>query len=182
MQKKTGLTVKWVGFGNREVRRIYRDAFRPGERMPFFMMVFMSFFGNTRFEAFYDGETLVGFLYYAVSFRQVFLMFFAADKSLRGRGYGREMLDSVATRFPKKVIITSIGDDAGEDAETVRNRRRLYEKCGFAQSGYNIRMNGIPEEVLTRNGQFSKVRFRIFMALYSFGTQWPKIWKREEKG
>ena len=175
------LKVKWVGLSNKEVRRIYHDAFRPSERMPMFMMVFMSLFGNTRFEAFYDSGTLCGFLYYAFGMKQIFLMFFAVDKTLRGRGYGKEMLDSVANRFPNKVIITSIGDDTGDDAETVCGRRSFYEKCGFAPSGYNIRMNGITEEVLTRNGEFSKSRFRTFMALYSFGTQWPKIWKREDK-
>ncbi len=172
------LTVKWVGFKDCGVKRIYHAAFAPKERMPYFLMVFLSLFGNTRFEAFYDGDTLCGFLYYALSGRQVFLMFFAVDEVLRGHGYGREMLDSLAHRFPKKTVITSIGDENGKDAEIVRGRKRFYQKCGFSDSGYWLRMNGIDEQILTRNGRFSKPRFRIFMALYSFGSMWPKIWKK----
>ncbi len=50
------LGIEKVKLSNRDIKRIYFDAFPKSERMPFFMMVAMSKLWNTQFLSFYDGD------------------------------------------------------------------------------------------------------------------------------
>lgn len=172
------MTVKNVHLNNSEIKRIYYESFKPNERMPFFMMVMMSKIPNTDFIAFYDGETPCGFIYYAIGITQIFVMFFAVDEKMRGHGCGKYILDYIAEKYPKKNIIVSIGDENSSESEKISGRKAFYQKCGFSESGFYIRMNGINEEILTRNGKFSKIKLRLFLALYSCGSLWPPIRKK----
>ena len=72
-----------VSFSSRNVRQMYLDAFPPVERMPFPVRVAMSKLWHTDFLAFYDGDTLCGFVYLAHNCKLVFIMFLAVDKVLR---------------------------------------------------------------------------------------------------
>lgn len=42
-----------------------------------------------------------------------------------------------------------------------------------------MRLSGVEQEILISNGEFNKKEFRLFFALYSNGTVWPKIWGQE---
>lgn len=41
-----------------------------------------------------------------------------------------------------------------------------------------MKLNGVVQEIIITNGEFIKREFRLFFALYSNGTMWPKIWER----
>lgn len=41
-----------------------------------------------------------------------------------------------------------------------------------------MRLGGTDQEIIISGGEFSKKEFREFFALYSNGTMWPKIWKK----
>ena len=72
-----------VSFSSRNVRQMYLDAFPPVERMPFPVRVAMSKLWHTDFLAFYDGDTLCGFVYLAHNRKLVFIMFLAVYKMSR---------------------------------------------------------------------------------------------------
>jgi len=105
-------------------------------------------------------------------------MFFAVDKELRSKGYGSEILNQLKKLYPMKKVIVSIGHNDASKTEEQERRKRFYLSNGFKETGYLIRMSGVEQEILVRDGQFSKARFRAFLALYSMGTLWPKIWKK----
>ena len=42
-----------------------------------------------------------------------------------------------------------------------------------------MRLSSVEQEILVCNGEFDKREFRRFLALYSNGTVWPKIWRQE---
>ncbi|HHV30342.1 MAG TPA: GNAT family N-acetyltransferase [Clostridium sp.] len=171
------LKVKKVSLKSKDVKAIYFDSFPPNERMPFWMMVLMSKLWNTKFLSFYDNDKLCGFIYFAVQFKQVFVMFFAVDKELRSKGYGREILNELKKLYPMKKVIVSIEHSNTDKTEEQERRKRFYLNNGFEETGYLIRMNGVEQEILVRNGKFNKAKFRAFLAFYSNGTLWPKIWK-----
>lgn len=173
------LVVKKVRRTNcrREVKRIYQDSFPKEERMPFFLMCFMSRLPGTKFLAYYDNDVLRGFLYYAVIGRQIFVMFFAVDAPYRGRGYGSQILDDLKTRNPQKKIIVSIEPCLGENTDDARHKRKaFYLRNGFFCTGYMLKL-GMEQEILISNGSFRTVEFRFFLALYSLFTLWPRIWR-----
>lgn len=41
-----------------------------------------------------------------------------------------------------------------------------------------MKLNGTVQEIIITNGEFIKMEFRLFFALYSNGTMWPQIWKQ----
>lgn len=176
------LTVKKV-FGarcRREIKRIYYASFPKEDRMPFFMMSVMTLLPTTKFLAYYDGETPCGFLYYAILGGQIFVMFFAVDETIRGKGYGTQILSALKADNCKKKVIVSIEPSVNESAVDMNHRRKaFYLRNGFCDTGYMIRL-GKAQEVLIANGIFSKLEFRLFLALYSLFTLWPKIWKKHE--
>jgi len=172
------LNERKVRLKSKDVKAVYLDSFPPNERMPFWMMVAMSKLWNTRFLSFYDNDKLCGFIYFAVQFRQIFVMFFAVNKELRSKGYGSEILNELQRLYPTKTVTVSIEHSKTDKTGEQERRKRFYLKNGFKETGYLIRMRGVEQEILVRNGEFSKAKFRAFLALYSNGMLWPKIWKK----
>ena len=170
-----------VSFSSRNVRQMYLDAFPPVERMPFPVRVAMSKLWHTDFLAFYDGDTLCGFVYLAHNRKLVFIMFLAVDKTLRSKGYGSAILHEIQSRYSDKKMIVSIEPcDAGAPDLALRARRKaFYSRNGYQETEYRMRLSGVEQEILVCNGEFDKGEFRLFFALYSNGTVWPKIWRQE---
>ena len=61
----------------------------------------------------------------------------------------------------KKMIVTIEYGNTDKTKEQER-RKRFYLNNDFKETGYLIRMGGVEQEILVRNGQFSKVKFRAF--------------------
>ena len=169
-----------VSFSSRKVRKMYLDAFPPAERMPFPLMVAMSKLWHTDFLEFYDGDTLCGFVYLAHNRKLVFIMFLAVDKAMRSKGYGSAILHEIQNRYPDKKIIVSIEpcDAVAPDLALRARRKALYSRNGYRETGYRMRLSGVEPEILICSGAFDKGEFRLFFALYSNGTVWPRIWKK----
>lgn len=169
-----------VKLKNADVKNIYFDSFPKNERMPFFMMVAMSKLWNTEFLAFYDGNTLCGFVYLAHNKKIVFVMFLAVDKTLRSKGYGSAILQDIQNKYPDKKIIISLEpcDKDAPDIELRARRKDFYIRNGYRETGYMMKLNDIAQEIIINNGEFDKKQFRTFFAIYSNGTMCPKIWKQ----
>ncbi len=176
----------------KKVKEIYYCAFPKNERMPFPLMQIMSLLWNTDLYAYYDEDTLVGFTYSAHLLKQTFIMFFAVEDRLRSHGYGGKILDEVASMHPTNKVIVSIEpvsmdsisseicDSINSDLALRKRRKAFYERNGFSDTGYRVKLAGVEQEVLVRNGEFHPGSFRAFFILYSCLAVIPKIWKATE--
>ena len=173
------LRAQKVKISNTDIKRIYFEAFPKEERMPFPMMVAMSKLWNTQFFAFYDGDIPCGFIYLASNRKIVFVMIFAVEKCFRSMGYGSSILQQIEKMYPNKKIIISIEpcDDNVSDIELRKKRKSFYIRNGYEETGYMMKLNGAVQEIIIKNGEFTKKEFRLFFAFYSFGSMYPKIWK-----
>ncbi len=173
------LTVRNVRLSSADIKRIYLEAFPPEERMPFPLMVAMSKLWNTEFWGFYDNGLPCGLIYLATGRDTVFVMFLAVDRPLRSKGYGRAILRQMRARYPDKKMIVSIEPCSGNSPGLALRKRRkaFYLRNGYAETGYQMRLGGVEQEILIANGSFSTREFRLFLALYSFGAACPRIWR-----
>ena len=173
------LRTQKVKLNSMDIKRIYFEAFPKRERMPFPMMVAMSKLWNTHFFSFYDGDIPCGFIYLAFNKKIVFVMFFAVDKCLRSMGYGSSILQQIEKMYPNKKIIISIEpcDNNVSDIELRKKRKLFYMQNGYEETGYMMKLNGVVQEIIIKNGEFIKRELRSFFAFYSFGSMYPKIWK-----
>lgn len=164
-----------------KVKDIYTSAFSKEDRMPFWMMILMSYLWNTEFLAYYDIDDLCGFVYLATIRRQTFIMFFAVDENLRSKGYGNRILADIQSSHPKNKIVVSIEpcEESSEDIEFRLRRKKFYLGNGYAESGYFIKLGGKKQEVIIINGVFNKREFILFFMFYSNFTIIPKVWKIE---
>ncbi len=172
-----------VKLSDTDIKRIYFEAFPKKERMPFPMMVAMSKLWNTQFFGFYDGDIPCGLIYLASMGKIVFIMFFAVDKRFRSKGYGTFILQQLKNEYPGKKIIVSIEpcDDGASDIALRIRRKSFYMQNGYKETGYMMKLNGVVQEIMITNGEFVKREFRSFLAFYSSGTMWPKIWEQKEE-
>ena len=174
------LTAKRVRWKDRDAKRIYFEAFPKEERMPYFLMLGMSHLWNTEFLTFYDRETPVGVVYLAKNPSLVFIMFLAVDKSLRGRGYGSEILRYIGEKYGRKCVVSIEPCEEGAKDLEIRNKRKsFYLKNGYEETGYRMVLSGVEQEILISGGEFNKGQFRLFFVAYSNGTVWPRIWKTD---
>lgn len=113
------LTTERVRLNSREVKRIYFEAFTRRERMPFPLMVAMSWLWNTQFLSFAREGRTQGFVYLARGMGMVFVMFLAVDGELRGQGCGSAILAQVRRRNPGRRIVVTI-EPCDADAPDLR--------------------------------------------------------------
>lgn len=164
-----------------EVKDIYVTSFPKEDQMPFTLMVMMSYLWNTEFLAFYDDDVLCGFVYMATTGNQSFVMFMAVNENFHSKGYGSHILTTIQSIYPSKKIIVSIEpcDENKNNYEQNIRRKNFYIKNGYLETGYYMKLGGKKQEVLIKNGMFSKLKFKLFFMVYSFCTVIPKIWKKE---
>lgn len=165
----------------KQIKELYLSSFPKEERMPFIMMLLMSCLWNTEFLAFYDEDKLCGIIYLASLRKQTFIMFFAVDEKLRSHGYGSRILNEIEKLYPKNPIIVSI-EPCFEDADNIEQklrRKSFYQRNGYVETGYFMKLAGQVQEILIKQGMFDKRQFRIFFMLYSCGVMMPKVWKKE---
>ncbi|MDY2596813.1 MAG: hypothetical protein SOW34_18460 [Oliverpabstia sp.] len=70
-------------------------------------------------------------------------------------------------------------DAMAPDLALRARRKAFYSRNGYRETGYRMRLSGVEQEILICNGEFDKRKFRLFFALYSNITVWPKIWRQE---
>lgn len=164
-----------------EIKELYSSSFPKEDRMPFIIMCMMSYLWHTEFLAFYEGDVLCGFIYMATIRKLTFVMFFAVTERLHSKGYGSCILNQIESRHPHNKIIISIEpcDEEAEDIEQRLRRKRFYMDNGYEETGYLIKLGGKKQEIIIKNGTFSKWEFVVFFMLYSSLTVIPKIWREE---
>ena len=147
--------------------------------MPFGLMLAMSRLWNTEFLAFYDQDTLGGFVYMAAIRNITFVMFFAVAENLRSKGYGSCILNEVQAMHANHKIILSIEpcDTNATDIAQRFRRKKFYLNNGYKETGYFMKLGGKEQEILIRNGMFDKREFTLFFMQYSNFTMIPRIWK-----
>ncbi len=172
-----------AGKARAAVRKLYKNAFAPQERMPFWLMTLMAKRKDTQFDAYYAEDSLCALAYLATVNELTFLMFLAVEQSMRSRGYGSAVLEEIERQRPGAKTLVSIErcDAPAGDTEQRLRRRRFYERNGYEQTGYLIEMAKQQQEILIRNGAFEPQEFLAFFRAYGNGTLKPKIWRAEDE-
>lgn len=163
----------------RAVRALYASAFPKEERLPFFALRALTVREGCNITAYYDGDTFCGFTYDAVKGNILYLMFFAVNGELRGKGYGSAILSYLKEQHPGKSIVLNVempDERADNYAERVR-RIRFYERNGFSDTGCNIDEVGGTFRILSTARDFDPDAYLAVFRWLSFGAWRPKITK-----
>lgn len=122
------------------VEALYLEAFPENERAPFSILVKKAKRAEVDFLAYYDGDTLVGMLYLLHGGELTYIFYIAVPRSLRGRGYGSAILQSLKRQYPGQSIFLAMEElepEAPNYAQRLK-RRSFYNANGFAVLGHKV--------------------------------------------
>ena len=145
-----------------EIVRLYRAAFPREERVALDLLLETD--GPYDFIACYDGEMLCGF-YSTLTIGDItHVLFLAVEETLRGNGYGSQILDAIRRTYPDKRLILDVEmpDPEAENQEQRTKRIAFYERNGYHNSGVSYGWRGVMYEILILNGEISEEEFWTF--------------------
>lgn len=120
------------------IRRLYRGSFPDEERIPFSNLE-RTFGRGGELLSFSDDGDFIGFCYSFEHDGMVFLVYIATEPSLRGKGYGREMLDIVRSRKGGRTVFLVLEGSDTDDPSDIRVRRKgFYLRNGCIDTGTRL--------------------------------------------
>ena len=85
--------------GDEELRRLYETAFPVGEQIPYDDLIHLMDIMDIDYNAYYDGEMLVGFMMVLRLPKYNWGWYFAVREELRGKGYGQGILTDTLDKY-----------------------------------------------------------------------------------
>lgn len=126
--------------------QLYEEAFPESERPGTFMELINAFDKDDSGHVIgtYDGEAIAGFQAYQKYDNFIFLMFFAVNAKIRGKGYGSKLLQYLKDTYPNLCIIGCIEtlDEKAENNDQRIARKRFYERNGLFTTDYSYTLPG----------------------------------------
>ena len=152
---------------NKDVKNLYKRAFPKEERAPYWVLKALAKKDNAKFYGIYNDEKFVGLVYNVYYKDIVFVFYLAIDETLRGQGYGTEIIDLIKNKYENYRIILNIEEiDEGSDNYKQRiKRKKFYIKNGFYDLNYTIKEAGVTYEMLCYSKENKKVTKEEYMQL-----------------
>ncbi len=138
----------------RFVKALYKEAFPPEERAPFFMIKNRYKRGKANMLIARLSDKPIGLAYLVEYGEIVYLFFFAVAAEERGKGYGGEILKAVIEKTRgKKLFLAREQIDGNTENNAQRiSRRAFYLRNGFCDAPFKIKEAGVVYDGMTFGG------------------------------
>ena len=130
---------------NKEIKKLYEEAFPKEEKLPFNFLVKASRRNNIIFNIIYHEEKIIGLTYSLIYENNIYLLYFAVSNKYRSNGYGSKILDEYKNKYKDYNIILVIEevDKRAKNFTQREKRKNFYLKNGF----YELDLYLIEKEV-----------------------------------
>lgn len=148
-----------------KLKKLYLTAFPKEERAPFFLMKSKAKKGKGEMLSVTDGDIFVG-LVYMVCYRDLaYIFYLAIDESLRGKGYGSQVLGAVKQRYKGKRIFLAREqlDKRADNYEQRLKRHQFYLRNGFIDLPCCIKEASVIYDVMGIGGNILAEEYDILM-------------------
>ncbi len=134
------------------VKKLYNEAFPKCERMPFWLMIADSFKGKLDILSIIQNRSFTGFAVMLVCGDKALLLYYAIEKSMRGRGLGSEALGIMTERYKNHTFYLEIESTKTDcpDLEKRLKRKQFYQRNGLSETGLEVCLFGTDMEVLSK--------------------------------
>lgn len=165
----------------RQIRGLYREAFPREERLPWWLLRWNAARSGMQLTAWLDGNTVCGFTDSVTVEGFHMLLYFAVDPSLRGKGYGSEILKALQERYETVALHVEPLEPSAENYPQRQRRYRFYRRNGFLDTGWDVWEVGGQFRILaTRCEPVAEVYPKAFRKL-TFGL-WDGRLKQAKEG
>ena len=155
----------------RSVVDLMLTAFPPEERIPVWVLNLLSRKRNVNFNAWYDNQQFCGITYTIESEKMIFLLYFAINAEQRAKGYGSQIIRELKQTAGGREIILNVEkpDQSAENNGQRVQRIAFYERNGFYQSSFDLRIEGTDYLAFSTNAVPDKTEFGSILKKYHIG-------------
>ncbi|MDO4565737.1 MAG: GNAT family N-acetyltransferase [Oscillospiraceae bacterium] len=153
----------------KEMRRLYKAAFPPAERAPFFLLAAKARHKNVDWLGIYEDGCWAGFFYVITSGDLAYLFYFAVSEAERGRGCGRRALEALKRKYKEKRLFLAVEALEKEEEnypDRVR-RKRLYLNCGFEDLKLKLKEGEVVYEMLGLGGRVTAAEYKALISSWT---------------
>lgn len=151
-------------------KKLYRTAFPKEERLPWWLLRLNATRQGIGLTAWMEGDTFCGFTSSATVDGLHFLLFFAVEEQLRGKGYGSQILTQIQKEQPNVALNVETLDPGAENYAQRQTRFAFYQKNGFHDTGYHVwEVGGMFRVLATRPldvPQYKKIFRKLTLGLW----------------
>lgn len=133
------------------LKSLYQAAFPAEEQVPWEDLVRLAGEMPLDFTAYYgDGGEFVGLTIVYPCEEYNWFWYFAVSESLRGQGYGQQILSRLISRYGSRTIILDMESPTQPSGNTEQRRRRLafYSRNGFRDTHAHRTFDGIEYTIM----------------------------------
>ena len=145
-----------------DIERLNAEAFPVEEQIPIYDLVRMSKQDEYVLLAAYEEERFIGFTFLTVKKPSVYLFLLAVSASLRSKGYGGKIVQSICKIYSDCQIVVDIQriDEPCNNLQQRLKRREFYLRNGFHPTSSYLLFNGMNFDILCSNPSFNKNAFK----------------------
>ena len=163
----------------RRARELYLRAFPREERLPWPIMLLNARRSGIDLTAFLEGEEFCGFTSAVTAGGLHFLLFFAVEEELRGKGYGSAILSTIKQAHHNVVLnVEPLVEDAPNPEER-KKRFAFYGKNGFFDTGWHVWEVGGMFRVLSTRQELDVPAYKKIFRKLTFGLWDVKLKKAD---
>ena len=162
------------------VKALYYAAFPKEERIPWCLLVLNAHRKGIDLTAWLDGDTFCGMTASVTVEGLHFLLFFAIDESLRGKGHGSAILTQLRQDYDELVLNVETLDPNASNYPQRLKRFAFYEKNGIYDTGWYVWEVGGKFRVLGTNRKLDTESYKKVFRKLTFGI-WNVKLKEERK-
>ena len=141
---------------------VYLNAFPEYERLPFSQLQQVANEQEAvRLAMIVDDDNPVGILLLVeISNQKAFVLYFAVDANIRGKGIGSRTITALKEKYPGGIVLESeiIGQQADNEAQRVK-RYEFYQRNGVTDSGFLTKNMGGTFHLLRSTELISDVEY-----------------------
>lgn len=144
-----------------QARQLYREAFPPNERAPFFLLVRRAEKGLADWWSVCEGNEWRGFFYVVSDADLAYVFYFAVDPAARGKGCGTRAMAALRGQYAgRRLFLAAEALDPAADNYAARVRRKqFYLRCGLQDLHARVREGDVIYELLGVGGAVSGAEY-----------------------
>ena len=161
---------------NRKIKQLFRSAFPPDERPPYFLLNWKAKRGKAQMLVAKEDNTFVGFVYLVTYLDLVYLFFLAVDESRRGCGYGSKILIALKEKYRGNRIFLArepLNPDVENYAQRV-SRHDFYLKNGLVDLPMKIKEGPLIYDTMGIGGNISADEYHALICAWG-GKLIPRL-------
>ncbi|MDE6088140.1 MAG: GNAT family N-acetyltransferase [Oscillospiraceae bacterium] len=150
-------------------KNLYLSAFPKEERAPFFLILSRLKTGKAEILTAHENGKFIGFAYMVCWKDLAYLFYLAVDGTIRGKGYGTQILNAVKNHYHNRRIFLAREqlDQSAENYDQRISRHAFYVKNGFTDLPCQIKEASVIYDVMGIGGNITAQEYKNLMMAWA---------------